>query len=65
MANGLVISLDDFQSLNTKDKLDVLYKNQVTTIELIKGYKFNSRIQYVWLGMLTIVAGFGKYLNII
>lgn len=65
MTTGLTINIDDFQSLNTKEKLDVLYKNQLYSIELITGYKFNMKIQYVWLGVLTVGVGLGKYLNII
>ena len=72
MANGLSLSKDDFLKLPVKEQNGVLFDNteklytQGTEIkEMIEGSKFHRKIQYSWLAVLTIVAGFGKYLNII
>ena len=65
MVNGLTINLSDFQGLNTKEKLDVLYNNTEELKSMIRGYKFQMKIQYMWLGLLSIFVGASKYLGLI
>lgn len=60
MGNGLSIDEGSFKKLKTNDKLDILFKNQVTTIELIIGYKFNQRIQGALIALLFASIGVGK-----
>lgn len=55
---GLIISSEDFLKLTQKNQLKVLYENQVTTLNLIKGYRFHQKVQYPWLITLTLAAGF-------
>lgn len=51
--NGLILSLDEFQSLPGEKKLDCLYYNQVKTMDLIKGYKFYYKITVVIITALS------------
>jgi len=53
MTNGLSLTLSEFGSLPQKQKLNCLFENQVKTLKLIKGYKFNQKIQWAWLTALT------------
>jgi len=64
-SNGLIIDEKEFMSLPAKKQMCVLYQNQVTTLALIRGYKFNQKIQIAWLAILTVAFGFGKFLNLI
>lgn len=41
---------NQFKSLKVNDKLDVLFDNQVQTMDLIKGYKF-------WYNLYTVISG--------
>ena len=65
VSNGLLIDEKEFMSLPAKKQMCVLYQNQVTTLALIRGYKFNQKIQIAWLAILTVAFGFGKFLNLI
>jgi len=58
MSNGLMVGIEEFRSLPSKQKLDCLYENQVKTLFEIKRYKFHQKIQYPWLTALTIAAIF-------
>lgn len=55
---GLIISSDEFLKLPQKDKWKVLYENQVTTLGLMRNYRFHQKVQYPWLISLTLAAGF-------
>ena len=63
MVNGLTIDLESFQSLNNKEKLDVLYRNTEELKGMVKSYKLTQKVQYAWLGVLTIAIGASKYLG--
>ena len=65
MVNGLTIDIVNFQSLNTKEKLDVLYTNTEELKDMIRGYKFQMKVNYIWLSLLTLGFGAGKLLGII
>ena len=51
--NGLTMDEDSFMSMKTKEQMLCLYKNQVETLKLIRGYRFNQKIQFTTLGILT------------
>lgn len=53
MGNGLILGINEFRSLPSEKKLDCLYENQCKTLNAIKGYKFNQKIQYCWLTGIT------------
>ena len=42
----LELDEDAFMSLGAKKQMCVLYRNQVTTLQLLKDYKTNTKIQY-------------------
>lgn len=77
---GLSISIKEFRTLPIKEKVDLLFENQENnkkiTLErfdrmetLIKDDqydgKFHQKIQYVWLGALTIMIGLFKYVGLL
>ena len=55
--NGLCIDEKSFMALQVKKQMCVLYQNQVKTLELIEGYKFTQKVQYVLLS--AALAGVG------
>ena len=63
--NGLSINRSEFEKMPTKQQLTILYENTETLKEMIRGYKFSQKIQFAWLGMLTVALGIGKYLNLL
>ena len=54
MVNGLILKIEEFRALPQKRKLDCLYENQVMTLRMLSKYKFHQKIQYPWLGVLTM-----------
>ncbi len=65
MINGLSIDEKSFKSLPQKEQLLILYQNTEELKNMISGYKFQMKLQYVWLGVLSILLGAGKYLGFI
>jgi hypothetical protein len=65
MGNGLIIDEAEFMSLKPKEQMCVLYRNSVENLRLTKNYKFNQKIIYAWLGILTVFVGAGKFLGVI
>ena len=57
MSNGLTMSINEFRSLPSKEKLDCLYLNQVKTLELVKGYKLYYKITTVIGSFLVLGMG--------
>lgn len=57
MSNGLILDLKQFNQLPTKEKFSCLYENQVETLNLVKGYKFHQKVQYILISLLIIGAG--------
>ena len=57
MEEGLTVDQNQFMCLPIKKQMCVLYENQVATIELLKGYKFTQKVQYVLLS--ACLAGVG------
>ena len=49
---GLSLNLSEFQSLPAKQKLDCLYQNQCTTLNLVRGYRFHQKVQYTIMSAL-------------
>jgi len=58
MANGLLMSLKEFESLPKSKQLSCLYENQVATLQEIKRYRFHQKIQYPWLATITMTLVF-------
>ena len=59
--NGLLMSLQEFESLPKSKQLSCLYENQVSSNKVqkdilreIKGYKLHQKIQYPWLAGITM-----------
>ena len=57
MANGLTMTLGEFEKLPNKEQHNVLFQNQCKTMELVAGYKFHQKVQYVLIGLLTTGVG--------
>ncbi len=55
---GLITNRKAFDSLPTKEKLGVLFDNQVYTSKQIKGYKFYQKISATIGGFLVAAIGF-------
>ena len=51
--NGLNLTEDAFMSMKSKEQMLCLYRNQVETLRLIRGYRFHQKAQYITLGLLT------------
>ena len=58
---GLDIDLNQFKRLKVIDRDEIIYKNLVYIRKNFKEYKLNKKIQYVWLGLLTLFTGFKKF----
>jgi len=54
MSNGLTISEDEFISLKQKEQNLILFRNQVKTIDLIKGYKIYYKLTAIIGSALVI-----------
>lgn len=53
MANGLLMGIEEFESLPQKQKMNCLYENQVRTLQAVGTYKLHQKIQYPWLVFLS------------
>lgn len=63
MTNGLSINKEEFLKLPIKEQNLILFENTECLKLMIRGYKFQMKLQYLWLGLLTILMGMGKYLS--
>ena len=63
MVNGLSINEHEFVQLPTKEQLTILYHNTEILKSMVGKYKFNQKIQYIWLTLLTIGLGLKTYLG--
>ena len=54
---GLSLNLSEFQSLPAKQKLDCLYQNQCTTLNLVRGYRLTQKIHYYIMAALGAGVG--------
>lgn len=66
---GLDISEEQFLQLRTREQNVILYRN-LKDIRSCVGLtnqrtKFQIKLQWVWLSVLTLAFGFGKFLKII
>jgi len=52
MVEGLCVNESEFMSMKPKKQMCVLYQNQITTLNLVKGYKFTQKVQYVIMSLL-------------
>ena len=57
-SDGLITNRKAFDSLPQKEKLGVLFDNQVHTSKQIKGYKFYQKISATIGGVLVLAIGF-------
>lgn len=64
MTEGLQLNMREFEKLPNKEQHAILYQNIEEIKGLVMGYKFNQKIQYAWLTVLTIALGLTKYLGI-
>jgi hypothetical protein len=51
------IQIEDFKKLNNSQQHVVLYNNLNNLKVCIEGYRFNQKLQYFWLGVLTLAIG--------
>ncbi len=64
MTNNLDIRLDEFKKMKSIDRDVLVYNNLVHIRRKIGDYNFHKKIQYVWLLILTIAFGLGKFIGI-
>lgn len=57
MVDGLDVGLDEFKKMNRMDRDVTIFKNLVHIRCNGKNYRFNSKIQYIWLILLTGILG--------
>ncbi len=55
--NGLNITEDQFKKMNSLDRDLVMFRNVTHIRKQFKDYSFHRKIQYVWLSLLTSIAG--------
>lgn len=61
--DGLTLDLGAFKKLPVKAQNAILYQNTEELKAMVGGYKFHQKVQYIWLGVLTVSMGFGKYMG--
>jgi len=54
---GLSLNLKEFQSLPMNEKLNCLYSNQCTTLNLVRGYRVTQKIHYYIMAALGAGVG--------
>lgn len=62
--NGLNINMEEFKRLPQKQQLALVFENTEVLKSMVSSYKFNQKIQYTWLFVLTIGLGLSKFLII-
>ena len=62
MTNGICITKEHFVKLKQGEQLGILYENTEELKNMIKGYKFDQKVQYSLIGFLFIFVGVTKYL---
>ena len=63
MNNGLDITEGQFMELKTKEQNLMLFKNLVHIRKQFKDYRFNKKVQYVWLSALSIFVGIKRFIG--
>lgn len=63
--NGINITKKQFLRLNQNQQLEIIYSNTEQLKKMIKDYKLKQKIVSIWLGLLTVGMGFGKFLGFI
>ena len=61
MINGINITKEHFIKLKQSEQLGILYENTEELKTMIKGYKFDQKIQYSLIAFLFIFVGASKY----
>lgn len=53
--NGIDIGLEQFKQMKAVDRDTVMFQNFQYIRKKLGDYDFNKKLQYYWLGILTIV----------
>ena len=64
MSSGLCIDKSSFKKLNNSNQMGLLFQNTQDIKELLSTVKFNQKIQYAWLFLLSALFGYKKYIPI-
>jgi hypothetical protein len=62
---GINIDLKGFQKLPSNQKLDTLFLNTEELKTMVRGYKFQQKMQWATIVFLAGVMGLGKVFNFI
>lgn len=62
--NYLSIGVSEFKKMKAIDRDVLIYNNLIDIRSKIGDYKFNKKIQYVWLTILTIALGFKRFIGL-
>ena len=65
MSNGICINKEHFVKLKSSEQLGILYENMEELKTMIRGYKFDQKVQYGLIGFMFIFVGASKYLPFI
>ena len=65
MANGLKITLEEFDALPQKQKLTLLYQNTEELKRMLSGYKWQQRIQWTAITVILFLTGLTKLIGVL
>ena len=61
--NGLEVGLAEFKRMKSLDRQVLMYNNLIQIRRKIGDYQLHKKIQYVWLGLLTLFVGVKKFIG--
>ena len=61
--NGLDIGLSEFKKMKSTDRDILIYNNLINIRNRIGDYKLHKKVQYIWLGLLTIFVGIKRFIG--
>lgn len=62
--SGLIINENVLDRLPIKKQVTIIRQNTEEIKEMVHGYRFHQKIQYVWLTVLTISIGLNKFMGL-
>ena len=63
--DSLNINKSAFDSLKQKEQINLIYENTEQLKQMVGGFKFQQKIQWVAIGLLVISIGAGKYIGLL
>jgi len=63
-SNGLDITEEQFMKMGSKERDLIMFRNVTYIRKRFKDYSFHRKIQYVWLGVLTVFVGLKRFIGL-